>query len=59
MGKAVCHIKCKTGRKRFVEVMQMDDQKGNLFKTSKRMVKTNLEDGVLTVSDEDMKTASK
>lgn len=39
--------------------MQMDDQKGNLFKTSKRMVKTNLEDGVLTVSDGDMKTASK
>ena len=39
--------------------MQRDDQEGNLFKTSERMVKTNLEDGVLTFIDEDMKTASK
>lgn len=40
--------------------MRKDDQKGDVFNTSKRIVKTNLDDGVLAVSDdEDMKTASK
>ena len=40
--------------------MRKDDQKGDVFNTSKRIVKTNLDDGVLAVcDDEDMKTASK
>ena len=59
--KTVYSAKCKTEREKFGNVMQRDDQKYDVFKIAKRMVKTNRDiigeqcirsdDGVLAVSD--------
>ena len=60
--------KCRAEKKRFGNIMQRDDQKGDMFKVINWMVKTNQDieeqciksdDGVLAVSDEGKKIASK
>ena len=65
----VYQAKCKAEGNRFGNVMWQDDQKSDLFKTTKRMVKTNQnvicelyvknDDGVLEVNNEDKKIAWK
>ena len=65
----VYQTKCTTERKRFGNFMQQDDQKWDLFKVAKSMVKHNQDiigeqciindDNVLLVSDEDQKIACK
>ena len=59
--RTVYSAKCKTEREKFGNVIQRDDQKYDVFKIVKRMVKTNRDiideqcirsdDGVLAVSD--------
>ena len=39
--RTVYQDKCKTERRRFGNVMQQKDQKCDVFKTTKNMVKTN------------------
>ena len=39
--RSLCQAKCKAKRKRFRNIMQEDNQKCDVFKTAKGMVKTN------------------
>ena len=65
--RTVYQAKCKADRKTFANVMLRDDQKCDVFKIGKRMVKTNQDiigeqcirndDGLLAVTDEDKKVA--
>ena len=62
-------VKCKAERKRFGNIVQREDLKWYAFKTAKRVVITNQDttgeqcivndNGLLAVSDEDQKIASK
>ena len=68
-GRTVYQAKCKAERKRFGRVMWRNDQKRDVFKIAKRIVKTNQDitgeqcirndNGVLAVSDENKKIAWK
>ena len=63
----VYQAKCTAERKRFGKFMQQDDQKCDVLKVAKSMVKTNQDiiceqcirndDNILTVSDEDKEKA--